>query len=143
MSRVEVDKSQPNKISTVFLDYIEPFLDLALRDKDNPTVEELNFIVRMPWIIWNAFYVEKNSNEIDYSQWISSLIQEAPNEIKSIIQCMITRRKNEFLIYDYMIGDYNFYTNKKTGELRFKAEARKSQKHENRSEEHTSELQSH
>jgi len=121
---IEIDKSHPNKVSTVFLEYIEPFLDLVFRDKNNPSLEELNDILRVPWMIWNAFYLQRNGSDIDFDGWMSSLIQDVPHDTKALFQFMSTRRKQMFADYDYMIGEFSFYVHEQTEELTFKAEAR-------------------
>ena len=126
MKYIEIDKSGPNKVSTVFLEYVEPYLDLIFSEINNPSLEELNYILRVPWTIWNAFYVQQNGSDIDFDGWMSSLIEDAPQDMKALFEFMNTRRKKMFAEYDYMIGKFSFYVHEQTGKLTFKAEARKN-----------------
>ena len=123
---IEIDKSEPNKVSTVFLEYVEPYLDLVFSELNNPSLEELNDILRVPWTIWNAFYLQQNGSDIDFNGRMFSLIEDAPQEMKAIFEFMSMRRKKTFAEYDYMIGEFSFYVHEQTGKLTFKAEARKN-----------------
>ena len=125
MSSIEVDKTQPEKVSTIFLDYAEPFLDFALTDKVDPIPEDLNSIMRVPWTIWNAFYMQKYGGNVDYNNWLHELLKDIPEVFMQLIEFMIDRRENEFGHYDYMMGEYDFRIDKKTKEMRFRAEAKK------------------
>ena len=48
------------KVSEVFMEYVEPFLNALLLDRaqkgiyDAPNIQELENVLRMPWGIWNA-----------------------------------------------------------------------------------------
>ena len=126
MKYIEIDTSNPNKVSTIFLEYVEPFLDLVFSEKNNPSLEELNDILRVPWVIWNAFYLQRNGSDTDFDGWMSSLIQDAPHNMKALFEFMSTRRKKMFADYDYMIGEFSFYVHEQTKKLTFKAEARKN-----------------
>jgi len=123
---IEIDKSEPNKVSTVFLEYVEPFLELVFSEINNPSLEELNDILRVPWTIWNTFYLQRNGSDIDFDGWMSSLIEDATQDMKALFESMSTRRKTMFAEYDYMIGEFSFYVHEQTGKLTFKAEARKN-----------------
>jgi len=121
---IEIDKSEPNKVSTVFLEYVEPFLELIFSEINNPSLEELNDILRVPWTIWNAFYLQRNGSDIDFDGWMSSLIQDVPHDMKALFEFLSTRRKTLFSDYDYMIGEFSFYVHQQTKQLTLKAEAR-------------------
>lgn len=124
MKHIEIDKSEPNKVSTVFLEYVEPFLELIFSEINNPSLEELNDILRVPWVIWNAFYLQRNGSDIDFEGWMSSLMEDASREEKALFESLSERRRTLFSNYDYMIGDFSFYVNKQTKQLTLKAEAR-------------------
>jgi len=124
VKHIEIDKSEPNKVSTVFLEYVEPFLELIFSEINNPSLEELNDILRVPWVIWNAFYLQRNGSDIDFEGWMSSLMEDASREEKALFESLSERRRTLFSNYDYMIGDFSFYVNKQTKQLTLKAEAR-------------------
>ena len=124
MKYIEIDKSEPNKVSTVFLEYVEPFLELFFSEINSPSLEELNDVLRVPWTIWNAFYLQRNGSDIDFDSWMYSLIQDAPDNVKALFEFLSTRRKTLFSDYSYMIDEFRFYVNKQTKKLTFKAEAK-------------------
>ncbi len=126
MFSIEINKSNSDKVSTVFLDYAEPYLALILKDTDNVTSELMDNILTIPWIIWNTFYFQKSGiDKRDHIETMFSLLHEIPDEVKPMIDLLLLRRKNEFAKYDYTIGAHGFYIDEKTNELKFKAEARK------------------
>ena len=127
MSKTDFGVSRRPKVSEVFQEYSMPFLIFALEDTNEPTIKQLNDIMNIPFITWNAYHVQQKNgiDKINYNEWLRSLIKDFPEAVKQMIDLMILRRKNEFAEYDYMIGAHEFYIDDKTKLMRFRAEARR------------------
>lgn len=124
MRRIDIDKSQPHKVSTVFLLYAEPFLEMALSNIYNPTSEQMNIAIRTPWIIWNSSHKRISCLDQKQIESFQQLLDEVPDQIKPLIESMMKRRNNEFGEYEYFIGDHTFYIDNATNEMKLRAESR-------------------
>ena len=112
------------------MEYVEPFLHQLLLDRaahgitESPTNQELEKIVKLPWCIWNAIIAEAvPDNKIDFLALMDRLIGNTPAEIKSLLDYMKQRKRNEFRQYQYYLGEYEFYSDQ-NNQPRFKLESR-------------------
>ncbi|HQW57557.1 MAG TPA: hypothetical protein PK583_01190 [Gammaproteobacteria bacterium] len=117
------------KVSEVFMEYVEPFLNALLLDRaqkgiyDAPNIQELENVLRMPWGIWNAIIAESvSNNEINFLQSIDMLSKHMPSSIKGLLEMMKKRKRIDFEQYQYYLGDYQVYYDQ-NNELRIKVEA--------------------
>lgn len=113
------------KGSETFLDYAEPFLMPFLKDQKNATNEQLEMVLRIPWMIWNASVMAKHpGNTVDYLGSISLLTKNQPPEAKQWINRLKERKKLLFSQYDFLFGEFKFQFDKNTGEFRLTMETR-------------------
>jgi hypothetical protein len=119
------------KVSEAFMEYVEPYLAALLRDRaeqgipEIPSLEEIESILKMPWLIWNAIVAETvPSNKIDFLAWMDELVpKHMPDNVKQLLDSLKTRKRNQFSQYQYYLGDYKLYYDK-NNEIRIKVEAR-------------------
>jgi hypothetical protein len=117
------------KVSDVFMQYSEPFLSQLLLDRDKqgeaePTLQELDTVLRIPWCIWNAIVAESApSNDIDFLAWMDTLTCALPTSIKSLLDFMQKRKRQQFSQFKYYLGNYTLYY-VQNNELRIRVEAR-------------------
>ncbi|HXH54761.1 MAG TPA: hypothetical protein VNK03_03340 [Gammaproteobacteria bacterium] len=119
------------KVSEAFMEYVEPYLAALLRDRaeqgipEIPSLEEIESILKMPWLIWNALVAETvPSNKIDFLAWMDELVpKHMPDNVKQLLDSLKTRKRNQFSQYQYYLGEYKLYYDK-NNEVRIKVEAR-------------------
>lgn len=119
------------KVSEAFMEYVEPYLAALLRDRaeqgipEIPSLEEIESILKMPWLIWNAIVAETvPSNKINFLAWMDELVpKHMPDNVKQLLDSLKTRKRNQFSQYQYYLGDYKLYYDK-NNEIRIKVEAR-------------------
>ncbi len=119
------------KVSEAFMEYVEPYLAALLRDRaeqgisEIPSLEEIESILKMPWLIWNAIVAETvPSNKINFLAWMDELIpKHMPDNVKQLLDSLKTRKRNQFSQYQYYLGEYKLYYDK-NNEIRIKVEAR-------------------
>ena len=117
------------KVSDVFMQYIEPFLNQLVLDRAQQgvfdfSIEELETVFRVPWCIWNAIIAESEpGNEIDFLAWIDTLTKDIPSSIKNLLDFMKERKREQFSQYKYYLGQYSVYHDQ-NNELRIRVEAR-------------------
>ena len=68
MAIIACDTSHPEKVSTVFLKFAQPYLNIAFEDHKDVTCAELNRVMKTPWVIWNAHYMDQQGSERNYSE---------------------------------------------------------------------------
>ena len=119
------------KVSEAFMEYVEPYLAALLRDRaeqgipEIPSLEEIESILKMPWLIWNAIVAETvPSNKINFLAWMDELVpKHMPDNVKQLLDSLKTRKRNQFSQYQYYLGEYKLYYDK-NNEIRIKVEAR-------------------
>ena len=118
------------KVSVVFMEYVEPFLNTLVLDRaehgveQDFTIEELEAILRVPWCIWNAIIAEKDPHQkIDFFAWMDSLLKHIPASTRTLLDFMKSRKRNSFGQYEYYLGDYKLYHGE-DGDLRIRVESR-------------------
>lgn len=99
------------KVSVVFNEYASPVLEFYLEDAgyagiNEMSIEEMNQVLQLPWLIWNAVVAQKShENKIDYLGSITLLTRQAPEEIKSLIKFMRERKETKFRKYNFFLGE--------------------------------------
>jgi len=119
------------KASKAFMEYAEPFLETLLRDRAEkgvlaqPSLKEIESILRMPWLIWNAIVAETApGNKINVLAWMDELIpNHIPESIRQLLEQLKTRKRDHFSQYQYYLGEYKLYYDK-NNEVRIKVESR-------------------
>jgi hypothetical protein len=119
------------KVSEAFMEYVEPYLAALLRDRaeqgfhEMPSLKEIESILKMPWLIWNAIVAETvPSNKVNFLAWMDKLIpKHTPDSVKQLLDSLETRKRNQFSQYQYYLGEYKLYYDK-NNEVRIKVEAR-------------------
>ncbi len=119
------------KASKAFMEYAEPFLETLLRDRAEkgvlaqPSLKEIESILRMPWLIWNAIVAETApGNKINVLAWMDELIpNHIPESIRQLLEQLKTRKRDHFSQYQYYLGEYKLYYDK-NNEIRIKVESR-------------------
>ncbi len=113
------------------MEYVELYLAALLRDRaeqgihEIPSLKEIESILKMPWLIWNAIVAETvPSNKINFLAWVDKLIlKHMPDNVKQLLDSLKTRKRNHFSQYQYYLGEYKLCYDK-NNEIRIKVEAR-------------------
>lgn len=118
------------KISDVFNEYASPVIEFYMHDAgytslDDISIAEIDRILQLPWMIWNAV-VSKGKSTVDYLGSISLLTKNAPNEIKELIKFMKKRKETKFKRYDFFLGDVRLNRNINNSKIIMTVEARVS-----------------
>ena len=116
------------KISDIFNEYASPVIETYMDDAgytslDDISIAELDRILQLPWIIWNAV-VAKGKDTIDYLSSITLLTNNTPNEIKELIKFMRKRKEIKFRKYDFFLGEVRLNRNIHDGKVTMTVEAR-------------------
>lgn len=103
------------KISVVFNEYASPFVEdymysAGYDNLDAISPEELDHVLRLPWMIWNAVVLQGDSS-IDYFGSITLLTKDAPDEVKELIKFMKKRKETKFKKYNFCLGDIKLNRN--------------------------------
>lgn len=103
------------KISVVFNEYASPFVEdymysAGYDNLDTIGLEELDQVLRLPWMIWNAVVLQEDSS-IDYFGSITLLTKDAPDEVKELIRFMKKRKETKFKKYNFCLGDIKLNRN--------------------------------
>src|SRR5258708_7806826 len=103
------------KASEVFNEYAAPVLEIYLQDSREANIEEIEQVLQMPWLIWNAMVIKEDpNNKLDYLASIKLLLKDAPLEIKKLIEFMCERKKTLFKQYNYLLGEYKLLRDPRT-----------------------------
>jgi len=119
------------KASEAFMEYVEPFLEALLKDRAEkgvlaqPSLKEIESILRMPWLIWNAIVSETApGNKINFLDWMDKLIpSHIPESTRQLFEQLKIRKRDHFSQYQYYLGEYKLYYDK-NNEIRIKVESR-------------------
>lgn len=119
------------KASEAFMEYAQPFLTTLLRDRaekgihETPSLEEIESILKTPWLIWNAIVAETvPGNKINFLEWMDRLIpNHIPDSTRQLFESLKTRKRKHFSQYQYYLGEYKLYYDQ-NNEIRIRVEAR-------------------
>ena len=116
------------KVSDIFNEYASPVIEIYMDDAgyarlEDMSVAELDRILQLPWVIWNAV-VAKGNDRINYLTSITLLTKHAPKEIKELIKFMRKRKEVEFNQYDFFLGDVSLNRDIYDGQINMTVEAR-------------------
>ena len=112
------------KISEVFQDYVEPIIESLKTEQPNASLEEYDFMLRVPWMAWNAVVLkELEPNKTDYLNMMDQILIGQSPMVKAMVEFWVERKRKEFSKYKYLLGEYRSYK-KENGDLYFFAEAR-------------------
>jgi len=118
------------KVSVLFNEYASPVLEFYLDESgyaglEEMSVEEMNKVLQLPWLIWNAVVAQgSNNNNIDYLGSITLLTRHTPNEIKELIKFMRKRKENKFKKYNFFLGEIRLSRSNTNNEIILTVEAR-------------------
>lgn len=118
------------KVSVLFNEYASPVLEFYLDESgyaglEEMSVEEMNKVLQLPWLIWNAVVAQgSNNNNIDYLGSITLLTRHTPNEIKELIKFMRKRKENKFKKYNFFLGEIRLSRSNANNEIILTVEAR-------------------
>jgi hypothetical protein len=93
------------KGSDTFLEYSEPYLAAYIQSKGTANLEEIETVLRMPWMVWNASVLsQRPGNTDDHMASIQSMVSHFPAEIRGMIDGLKTRKETLFSQYNYNYG---------------------------------------
>ncbi|MDR3550712.1 MAG: hypothetical protein P4L31_04820 [Candidatus Babeliales bacterium] len=115
------------KVSDIFNEYASPVIELYMDDAgynslDDVSIEEMDRILQLPWLIWNAV-VAKGKDTIDYLGSVTLLTKQAPIEIKEFIKFMRKRKEIKFKKYNFFLGEVRLNRNINNGQIIMTVEA--------------------
>ena len=106
------------KASEVFLEYADPCLRIGIEQIGRATSEQIEQILQIPWMIWNACVIKDDpTQKVDFMASIHLLSRNHPDEAKAFIKNMEKRKKTLFKKYHYLLGKMTLTTDEKTGGL--------------------------
>jgi hypothetical protein len=116
------------KVSDIFNEYASPVMKIYMHDAgyaslDDISIAEIDQILQVPWLIWNAV-VSKGKDTIDYLSSITLLTKDAPDEIKELIKFMRKRKETKFKKYNFFLGDIKLKRNTHDSQIIMTVEAR-------------------
>jgi len=121
------------KVSVIFNEYASPILEFYLEEAgydnlDQISIEEMNQILQLPWLIWNAVVAKEFNNKIDFLGSIKLLTRQTPSEIQRLIDYMKERKETKFKKYNFYLGDYALKRDTLNNQVTLTLEARWSTK---------------
>lgn len=116
------------KASEVFLEYVNPYIQMYLEEKGKATLDEIEEMLKLPWIVWNAIIMQDKKSKVDFMTSIRLAIKNLPAGANMLIESMIDRKLKEFAKYRYMLGDFNLRFNESEQEVILSIEARTTPK---------------
>jgi hypothetical protein len=116
---------QGRKASEVFLEYASPWLETYLEEVSKATLEEIEYILKVPWLIWNAMVMKNDSNQkVDYLASLNLLLKGAPLKVKKLTDSMKRRKRTTFSKYNYLLGDFKLRVDESSNEVKLVVETR-------------------
>lgn len=111
------------KVSEVFIEYIQPILELVADEPRTPSAKEIERRLQVPWVVWNAVVLKEQDPSKDYLAEARKLLAKELAPMRAILESFVERKQRHFSQYKYQIGDYKVLSNS-SGELSIRAEAR-------------------
>lgn len=112
------------KASEVFLEYANPYIQMYLKEKGKATLDEIEEILKLPWIVWNAVIMQEKKNKIDFMASIRLAIKNLSVGANTLIESMLERKLKKFARYRYMLGDFKLRFNESGQEMILTMETR-------------------
>lgn len=112
------------KASEVFLEFADPLLEIYLAEKGGATLTEIEEILRLPWVIWNAVVMQNTNSKIDFMASIRLAIRNIPEGAVMLIEAMRERKLKDFAKYQYALGDFKLRYDEKRREPVLSVESR-------------------
>jgi hypothetical protein len=115
------------KVSDIFNEYASPVIELYMNDAgytsvDDVSIAEMDRILQLPWLIWNA--VVSKGDTIDYLGSITLLTKNAPAEIKEFIKFLRKRKEIKFKKYNFFLGEVRLNRDINNGQIIMSVEAK-------------------
>jgi len=110
------------KASEVFLEYANPYIQMYLKEK--ATLNEIEEMLKLPWIVWNAVIMQEKKNKIDFMASIRLAIKNSSAGANALIESMLERKLNKFAKYRYMLGNFKLRFNESGQEMILSMETR-------------------
>jgi len=114
------------KISVRLLEFAEPMIAEALEGDGEPSAADLESVLKLVVMIWNAKVMEQIGRGSGFVKEIERLVLKNPDlpaKAKSMTRLMLKRKGTAFPDDLRFISDFSLYL-AQDGELRVKAEAR-------------------
>lgn len=117
------------KVSVLFNEYASPMLEFYLEEAGyaglhEMSIEEMNQILQLPWLIWNAVVARSHKDKIDYLGSITLITKHVPEEIKELINFMRKRKETKFKKYNFFLGEFRLSKSSMSDEITLTVEAR-------------------
>ncbi|MCP5057059.1 MAG: hypothetical protein GY937_10090 [bacterium] len=119
-------QADQGKISERLLEFAEPMIDALIEETGDPTEEEFQNLLGICALIWNSQVMEqigKGSFYVEEAKKVLSSVP-GPSNIDSLVEVMLRRKAENFSEDLRHIGHFEVVTDRATGELRVRAEAR-------------------
>jgi hypothetical protein len=104
------------KASEVFMEYANPYIEMYLEEKKKATLDEIEGVLKLPWIVWNAVVMQGNNQKIDFMASIRLAIRNLPAGAVMLIESMKERKLKKFAKYQYILGDFSLRFDEKSQE---------------------------
>lgn len=112
------------KASEVFLEYANPYMQMYLKEKGKATLDEMEEMLKLPWIVWNAVTMREKKNKIDFMASIRLAIRNSSAGVNALIESMLERKLKKFAKYRYMLGNFKLRFNETGQEMILSMETR-------------------
>lgn len=110
------------KISKIFLDYVEPLLEFYQRP--DPETKAYEAALLTAWTVWNAVI---HADVCSDHSFIDKMYFSTEDElIKMIFDVMLIRKRTDFAKHKFFLGEYKIIT-KKDGSMSLRVQAKESQ----------------
>lgn len=112
------------KASEVFLEYANPYIQMYLKEKGKATLDEIEEMLKLPWIVWNAVIMQEKKNKIDFMTSIRLAIKNLSVGANALVESMLERKLKKFSKYCYMLGNFKLRYNESGQEMILSMETR-------------------
>lgn len=113
MKKPPLQELKGRKVSDIFREYAEPYLVEYLASHGEATLDELEFVLKLPWMVWNAMVLKEDPDcKLDYWASIQLYIRRMPPEVKDLVDGMRERKQTYFGEYKILLGDFKLVQEK-------------------------------
>jgi len=112
------------KASEVFLEYANPYIEMYLEEKGKASLDEIEDVLKLPWMVWNAVTMQGKNQKIDFMTSIRLAIKNMPIGAGVLIESMKERKLKKFAKYRYILGNFKLRFDEKSQETILSIETR-------------------
>lgn len=113
------------KASEVFLEYANPYIQMYLKEKGKASLDEIEEMLKLPWIVWNAVIMQEKKDKIDFIASIRLAIKNVSVGANALIDSMLERKLKKFAKYHYMLGNFKLRFDESGQEMILSMETRR------------------